>query len=85
LLFYGLLDSIFVTKGDIMTDNKQIKKRHSIGMNITDKDMKAMQYQLKLLRKNYPYTRNDVLKVVCMRLLSDPDFIEFCEKKGGLR
>ncbi|MGD9718157.1 MAG: hypothetical protein AB7U24_02865 [Sulfurimonadaceae bacterium] len=67
-----------------MKKDEETRKRHSIGMNITDAEMRAMQTQLKMLRKRYKYTRNDVLKVVCMRLLSDEEFIEFCEKKGGL-
>jgi len=65
-------------------DPKDLRKRHSIGMNITDEEMAVMKEQIKKLRAKTYYTRNDVLKVVCMNLLSDDEFIEFCEKKGGL-
>ena len=63
---------------------KQEKRRHSIGMNVTKDEMRIMSLQVKELREKTKYTRNDVLKVVCMKLLSDDEFIEFCEKKGGL-
>ncbi|MBU1658333.1 hypothetical protein KKG72_04685 [bacterium] len=60
------------------------KKRHSIGMYITDSEMEIMKIQLKELNRKTKYSRNDILKVVCMKLLSDDDFIEYCEKKGDL-
>jgi len=63
---------------------KSKKKRHSIGMNVTEDEMRIMSLQVKELRKKTKYTRNDVLKVVCMKLLSNDEFIEFCEKKGDL-
>ncbi len=67
--------------------NKNIveKKRHSIGMYVTDDEISAMSMQLKELNRKTNYSRNDILKVVCMRLLSDDEFIEYLEKKGGLR
>lgn len=62
-------------------------KRHSIGMNITKGELEAMKLRLKKFREKYKekgYSRNDVLKVICMRLLDDDELIELCEKKGGL-
>ena len=66
--------------------NKTIiqKKRHSIGMHITDNELKVMRMQLKELNRKTKYSRNDILKVVCMNLLSDDEFIEYLENKGGL-
>ena len=66
--------------------NKTIiqKKRHSIGMHVTEDELGIMRMQLKELNRKTQYSRNDILKVVCMKLLSDDDFIEYCEKKGGL-
>ncbi len=66
--------------------NKNIveKKRHSIGMHVTESELRIMRLQLKELNRKTKYSRNDILKVVCMRLLSDDDFIEYLEKKGGL-
>jgi len=73
-------------KKDKIDYNKTIveKKRHSIGMHVTEKELSIMRMQLKELNKKTKYSRNDILKVVCMKLLSDDEFIEYCEKKGGL-
>jgi hypothetical protein len=59
-------------------------KRHSIGVVINQEEAEMMKKQLKKLKEITNYTRNDVLKVVCTKLLSDEDFIRFCEVKGGL-
>ena len=59
-------------------------KRHSIGIVINDDEATIMKERLKELKEFTNYTRNDILKVVCMNLLSDKEFIEFCEIKGGL-
>lgn len=59
-------------------------KRHSIGIVINEEDAQAMKDQLVELKKWTNYTRNDILKVVCTKLLSNKDFIDFCEIKGGL-
>ena len=59
--------------------------RHSIGMHINDEELRVMKAQLKELKRKFGYSRNDVLKVVCMNLLSDDEFIEFVQVKGGLK
>jgi len=59
-------------------------KRHCIGIVINDEEREEMKVQLKKLKEKTKYTRNDILKVVCIDLLSDDEFIEFCEIKGVL-
>jgi len=65
-------------------DLREGYKRHSIGIVINDEEAQMMKDQLVKLKKNTNYTRNDILKVVCTRLLSDDDFIKFCEINGKL-
>lgn len=60
------------------------KKRHSIGMWVDEKEMEHMRDKVASLKHKYGYSRNQILKVVCMDLLDDEDFIRMCEKKGEL-
>ncbi len=65
-------------------DLREGYQRRSIGIVINEEEAQLMKDQLVELKKISNYTRNDILKVVCTKLLSDKDFIEFCEIKGGL-
>jgi len=59
-------------------------ERHSIGVVVNEEEREKMRVQLKKLKEKTKYTRNDILKVVCIDLLSDDEFIKFCEIKGKL-
>ena len=60
-------------------------KRHSIGMNITQSEMTAMSMQIKALKLKTGWSRNQVLKVVCLKLLTDDEFIDYVQRKGNLK
>ncbi|MDD2567589.1 MAG: hypothetical protein PHS10_06350 [Thiovulaceae bacterium] len=60
------------------------KKRHSIGMWVDENEMAHMREKTASLKDKYGYSRNQILKVVCMDLLDDEDFIKMCEKKRKL-
>lgn len=62
-----------------------LKKRHSIGVHIDDYEMEILTLQRKELKRKHGYSRNEVLKVILMKLLSDDEFIEFVQVKGGLK
>lgn len=75
----------FKREGEVLAKNlREGYKRHSIGMVINDEEAQLMKDQLVELKKETNYTRNDILKVVCTKLLSNKEFIEFCEIKGDL-
>jgi len=59
-------------------------KRHSIGVVVNEQELFEMRKQLKSLKNKTNYTRNDIIKVICTKLLSDDEFIQFCEIKGNL-
>lgn len=58
--------------------------RRSIGVVINNEEAQLMKDKLKELKSKTNYTRNDIIKVVCTKLLSDDEFIKLCEIKGGL-
>lgn len=60
------------------------KKRHSIGMWVDENEMANMRDKVASLKDKYGYSRNQILKIVCMDLLDDEEFIRMCEKKGEL-
>jgi len=59
--------------------------RYSIGIQVSDDEKRIMKLQVKELKRKFKYTRNDVIRVVALRLLSDDDFIEFIQTKGYLK
>lgn len=61
------------------------KIRHSIGMYMDDEEIRLMKLHTKELKRKHRYFRNDVLRVIVTKLLSDDEFIEFVQVKGGLK
>ena len=64
---------------------KTDRYRYSIGMYLDPEEIRIMKLQTKELKRKFRYSRNDVLRVVLTKLLSDDDFIELVQVKGGLK
>lgn len=64
---------------------KTNKIRYSVGMYLDPDEIRLMKLHTKELKRKFRYSRNDVLRVVVTKLLSDDDFIKFVQVKGGLK
>ena len=64
---------------------KSERYRYSIGMYLDDDEIRVMKLQTKELKRKFRYSRNDVLRIVITKLLSDDEFINLVQIKGGLK
>ena len=61
------------------------RTRYSIGMYMDPEEIRLMKLHTKELKRKFRYSRNDVLRTVLTKLLSDEDFIKLVQIKGGLK
>lgn len=66
-------------------EDKKPLHRYALGLQVTEDEERIMRLQVKELKKKHAYTRSEILRIVCVKLLSDDEFISFLQAKTGLK